>query len=1276
MKRKSFILIIVLIAILLLASLLYSCSDDSEANRRIIDVSIHGFPHNIYYVRTSLNLSGAYLLVTYSDDSTELVAITNDMVSGFDSSKPISELTIQITYNNFVNSLVVSIIDDLITGISLVSLTNEPIVFNVRQGDTLDFTNILLRRTLKSGNTVDVEVDLSTMVTGYTTTTPPGEYIAKITYDNFSVNFTVNVQSNRLLPSETSIAVPTKKSYFLDDTEFDPTGLVFHFTYEDYSTTSVAYTEENKDDFEFQYNLGVERKLSPVTVKYTGDLVSDYTEEFIRSFNIEVRSPLCLGMVFTYVNESGETIDGTPKTNGIKINDEVYIEPSSINAVVEGDIINWESGSALVSYENGKTIIVKLNDPIVQRYNQTDGSSDVDTSIIGNHIVWFKYGNVTWQVMLNIVVIPRAPRTLLLENTEYLTEPTFAYGTILVYNLVIYNVLFNNGEYLFFDGYELQEASSFNTYQKRNIADKSEWRGVSIDMLTGTSNLTVNEDSANDGIQTIEFRYLDVKASFNIKVDSVKVIGISIIREPIKNCYQQGTSVEDNMDYSGGIVLLNFNNGTYTTVNMQEDSLTKKVVNKNGEEVSNLNDECKVLVYHNSNESAQDFFYVGVHNINYQGQLGLLGVPLSINFIDFEKIPFKDIYFTLLVWDDQQDSYVETKLKEVDKSEDIYSADTNKIGYQVIMLRYLGLSVDMQINITGKRVSAFEIISAPQIIYIAGIDTEISFDNLKVKKLFNDQSTPEEVIDFNFDTGEWSYDIINKDKELSNLHETGEKTVTLYYSIDYPNGKVQIAFSYVIYVLEADSITNIEVKDNNVDSRLTVLRGDELNLYGLELLITYKQNDSFYNATTTLLRSYVEYDPNVKYIEIAKTEIENPIEVPVIYHELVVRFPKTELQTKLYIMFSDKKVVNIEVESYPTIKEYPINAELSLAGGVLKRYFEGGGYDFISMTNSSVYYEGYVLDPFDTAIVAFVEQKVRLIYNNVATNDPVETEIFIKTYRKLNAGDTLILQNTISYYGTKAVPTATLHKTADLDHFVLPAYSLYYQTEAGDWVLVNEASGDYPIRPGTYQLKVSVIENAYYAGGDIQNHTVTILRKSISISIQNAQKVYRALDPLFTYQISTTALVEINGVRDRIELELYRDSGENVLYNDGGMLVGYAIHARTTGTGNQNDYYIFQVEEGSLIINPYEIEGLIFYGYLNLKTDGSNKVITAYYQAGYNQIPVSASDIVYSVFSYGAYEVMAQGIYPVSAGQYRASLSNNYKVKNGLANYVDFAITN
>jgi hypothetical protein len=1258
MKRTVFVLIFVF---LLTIGILTACSD-AAGYKTITSVSIHNFQHNEYYVRESINLTDASLVVNYSDTSVEYVEITSDMVTGFDSSQPNAALPITVKYLEYTFNVVVRIIDDPIQSISLINPDDpsDNFEFTLKQGVQLDLSGYILRRSLLSGNTVDITVDVDEMIDGYDISLTPGTWPLKLHYDNFSLDITVIIVANTLVPSKTYVTSPDKTSYFVGDTEFNPLGLKVFLVYEDGTEQSIECTTSNLNDFEFKYDLNVERRLSPVSVVYKGSITSEYTETFASQFNIAVIVPQCIGLSFSYTDANGNPVNGAPRTYGITIGQVEFIAPSQIDAVVQGDLVNWGSGSAQITYENGAKEVVVLNDPIVQRLNSATGGTDADTSIVGNQTIWFKYGNVEWSTPLTVTVIPRAPKQLILANTALMLNHTYVYGEVVVYTLIKYNVLFNNGEYLFFEGFNFDSAKTATTEQKRKQADDALWSGVTLDMLSGSSSLTIGGSFVTNNKQTLEFNYGTVSQSIELSVEDVAIKYVTIIKEPIQNYVSVGT-MASSVKFERGNVILTYNNNTITTLSLDSVDLTKSFYLEGdeskgpytGSDALSAVGTYKVQVAHTSNPHIYDSYSIEVGSKSIS-TLSLSYLPTSYNYYNFEDIPFDTIKFSASILDPddaQNNSSYQQQEIDIDTTKHIYSADTTKIGFQTITLRYMGISVEMPVNILGRRVSSIEMINPPKTVYLQNIDTQVSFVGMRIAKHFNDRSVPEEVSTFDFDL-DWSYTIVNPNNEVvSSLSSTGKYGITL----NFYNGISLISYSYDIQVVPSNP-DKISVQYPDGVTTLTVIRGKELNLYDYNIKIEYQ------GATVTLplLRAYVQYDPNIQYKNSDGTPAAN-IELPV----MIPGFETAML--RLMVTFSEKQLTGLEIVSQPSIVVYPIRAELSLVGGTLRRSFSDGSSDTISMTNSSVLSEGYNVDPFDAnTTLKFVVQSVKILH------DELSVTISVWTYQKLNAGELFTMRDSVSFYGSSTAPQANLTSPEGFAHFTLPEYQLYYQTKAGEWLLVNKEMGIYPVLPGTYPLKIIVTENAYYASEVVTGYNASILKKAIVVVISDAVKTYKTSDPVFTYTLSESQLVTINGVRDKIELTLKREEGENVVYVNN-ILSGYRISCDLKSGDNQNDYYSIEIEYGLLRISPLVIDQVTFNGYMNLISDGNQKRVIAQYQTGFSIMTISDSDIIYSRYSISGYVNLATGELPIAAGDYRATLSQNYRVTTGL-NYVSFSV--
>ncbi|MDR3185850.1 MAG: hypothetical protein LBU04_03440 [Christensenellaceae bacterium] len=1265
---KRLIPVYILIIILTACVLLTACSDPQPL-LTIVDIKISSFPNNEYFQRAPINTTGAEFEITYSDGSSRLVPITAEMITGFNSTE-IGERSFEIKYLDKTFTVVYRVVSNPITGIELFKtgdLEAGEYSITVLRGTELSMSDYFIRLNFLNGASSDLKINVDDMIIGYSTDLYPGTHTLKVKYDDFFTEFSVYILSNTLVPSQTQVIAANKKSYFVFD-QLDPLGISIILRYDDDSTLTIPYTEETKDDFDIKYDFSTKNYLAQVVVTYKGFLVTDYTEEFTSSFTVKVDEPTCTTMTFFYLDENGYLLDGRPITTGITINGVVFIQPTSVENVVQGDNVDWTTGTVELTYNNGSKRIVKLNDGEMQKRTESNNTGAIDTNVLGNHTVWLKFGNVQWEVPLIINIIPRTPKELILHGTEYLTNRIFTYGETITYNLVSYNVLFNNGEYL---------TSGINA---RTIADPLLWDGLTIDMLSGNSALTISESNVSQNpevstghSQTLVFSYENTEKSIVLPVVQVAPTNIAILRDPIKNYFEQYTRLDSltTATYDGGSVMIYYNNGDNVSVPLSDDTRFIKKYYFGDSEYNHPSGEFVV------GESSEEDYSVRVYLLNdTQGlyaqyriyvedllptSVYIIGVPVSNNYINFDHFPASGMTFRATTAGGSVDSII--------SKADIYSADFTRLGLQSIVLRHKGISVSYSINIVGRRASSFEIVTAPKSIYLLGKDTSLSFAGMRVSKKFNDQRNPEDVVDFS--SPEWSYSIFDLNGASTSLSSVGEKKITMYFN----NGISLISFNFTITVVSASEIADI-IFDSSVlnngsgEHFLTVDKGKELNLYGLYLDVYYKLSSGDSTSIKTqipLLRGYVEYDPNVHIPGANPIDPEYPNRVALAIH--YPGFVSLNDAPVLPIEFITRTLTSIEITKLPTVVRYPVHAELSLEGGVLKRTFNDSTFDYLDMTNGTVFIQNYNINPFEaSATNAYVTQNVRICIENVF----VETNI--TTYRKLSivTGNDTPISGAISYYGTRSIPKVTLYQQPELLHFILPNFQLLYLSIDGVWTVVNETTGDYPIFPGTYAMKIVVEENDYYVGGEVEGYQAKVLQKPITVVIHDAEKIYGNNDPLFTFTLGEASLVTNNGVRDQIEIRIIREAGESVRY-DGDVLGGYKLSYAIVDGDNQNSYYSIDEQSGLLRVRPRQINSVLFSGYRNLVDDGIPKRVLATYSTGYSQITIAADDIYYERYVNGAFVRLVGNELPSVMGDYRATVSQNYRVVDG-ANSITYMI--
>lgn len=272
-----------------------------------------------YYVGEEL--SSGTLILTYASGKTKEIALTKEMVTGFDSSE-VGTQTLTISYLEFKITYDVNIITDEVKDITIVELQDSYIVNE-------KFSSGTLLVAYASGKSDEISLTID-MVTGFDTTTE-GQKIMTISYGGISKEYSYNV-INTIEKIEVAQLAST---YFVGDTFKDGQLLV---TYSDQSTTTIKLTSEmvigfntsrvgkvtlviSYADFTISYQINViADEIIEIKVKEYKDTYYD-TEDFGEGV---------LELIYT----SGKTSEVTLTPSMIKVVEEIEGEPDKRNLVI------------------------------------------------------------------------------------------------------------------------------------------------------------------------------------------------------------------------------------------------------------------------------------------------------------------------------------------------------------------------------------------------------------------------------------------------------------------------------------------------------------------------------------------------------------------------------------------------------------------------------------------------------------------------------------------------------------------------------------------------------------------------------------------------------------------------------------------------------------------------------------------------------------------------------------------------------------------------------
>jgi len=239
MKRN--VLICGIFAVILVFSLAFTaCSEPSEpetnnnntSGKTLESIAITTQPTKTVYAKgEAIDLSGLVVTATYSDGTTVTLSISEENISGFDTST-VGTKTVTVTYNGKTATFPITVKE-------LSSIAPpEKTVYAV--GEALD---LVVTVTYDDGTTGTLKVSPEN-VSGYDPTTP-GEQTITVNYDGKEITFTI------ILKAISSIAVttlPTKTVYAIGEA-LDLNGLVVTATYSDNSTGTLNVSAEHISGF-------------------------------------------------------------------------------------------------------------------------------------------------------------------------------------------------------------------------------------------------------------------------------------------------------------------------------------------------------------------------------------------------------------------------------------------------------------------------------------------------------------------------------------------------------------------------------------------------------------------------------------------------------------------------------------------------------------------------------------------------------------------------------------------------------------------------------------------------------------------------------------------------------------------------------------------------------------------------------------------------------------------------------------------------------------------
>ena len=178
-----------------------------EIINKITSIKMHTTPKTNYNVNDTLDVTNGEILVTRQTGEPEVKEITQDMVTGFDSSKENTKLPLKVTYTENGETKETSYDISVKDTVTSISIKANPSKTEYRYGESLDLTGATIS-VVKGSGTIDLPIT-DNMVSGYDPTAV-GKQTVKVSYGGKDTTFEVTVKD---YVKDITLTAPTKTEY-------------------------------------------------------------------------------------------------------------------------------------------------------------------------------------------------------------------------------------------------------------------------------------------------------------------------------------------------------------------------------------------------------------------------------------------------------------------------------------------------------------------------------------------------------------------------------------------------------------------------------------------------------------------------------------------------------------------------------------------------------------------------------------------------------------------------------------------------------------------------------------------------------------------------------------------------------------------------------------------------------------------------------------------------------------------------------------------------------
>ncbi len=289
-----------------------------------------------YNIGDTLDVTGLSILVTRATGTPKLVTITPDMVTGFDSSKENTNLSLTISYTENGITKTATYEVSVVDSVKSITINGTP-QSEVKYGEELDLSKIKLDVTKGSGTTQETVTD--SMISGYDKT-KLGKQTVTITYGGQTTTFDVTVKD------------------YVTKIEVNPS--IVTGTYNDELSKVIA-------DNNIKYTVTYAKAGAQSPIALAERMVSGYNKATTTAQNLTI----------TYTdNDSNSYTNGDNFTASLQVTlmntvSEITITPPTKTTYNHGDSLDLAGGEINLTYEDGTSGTLDISNA---KITESDGS--------------------------------------------------------------------------------------------------------------------------------------------------------------------------------------------------------------------------------------------------------------------------------------------------------------------------------------------------------------------------------------------------------------------------------------------------------------------------------------------------------------------------------------------------------------------------------------------------------------------------------------------------------------------------------------------------------------------------------------------------------------------------------------------------------------------------------------------------------------------------------------------------------------------------------------